>query len=715
MRKTYYHFPYLPNRLQGLGDLAYNFWFSWHSEALWLFQNLDRKLWDDVHHNPVRLLHEIDPQRLDDVAKDDDFLNRYDKVVSAYTRYMKNTNTWFSKSYPDHKNSIIAYFSMEFGIHECLPIYSGGLGVLAGDHLKSASDLGIPLVAVGLLYRKSYFTQFISLNGNQQTLYLYNDFSTMPIQLVRGKNGNVLIVRINLDHRTIATRVWQVQIGRISLYLLDTDFQENLADDRKITERLYVDDRDIRLLQEILLGIGGVAVLHVMGILPTVYHMNEGHSAFLALERIKRKLKLGMSLEEAEKKVRSSTVFTTHTPVPAGNEVFDCERVEQFLKTYWESIGMSKEWFFKLAQETNATPADTFNMTILALRLAEYANGVSQLHGAVARRMWQGLWPNCPVNDVPITSITNGIHTRTWMADQMKNLLDRYLGSGWRYELTNTELWNTIYKIPDEKIWEVHQELKLLLIEEIRRRLVKQREQNGESKEAIAEVERIVDPEVLTIGFARRFASYKRPTLLFHDRERLKRILSRGDFPVQIVFAGKAHPANQPGKALIQQINGESRNPEFGNRIVFVKNYDMAFANRLVSGVDVWLNTPRRPYEASGTSGMKVAVNGGLNLSIPDGWWPEGYNGKNGWTIGEDKEYYNEFEQDEADSQSLYEILEEKVVPLFYDRDESGLPRRWIQWMKESMRSLIPQFNTHRMLYEYVKKMYVPAMNEEIQ
>ncbi len=705
-----HHFPYLPDRLIRLGDLAYNLWFSWHSEAVWLFQYLDPILWEDVYRNPVRLLHEMDSQRLDEVSEDKNYIEKYDNTIKAFDHYLTDENTWFHQNYPDKKFSQIAYFSMEFGVHESLPIYSGGLGILAGDHLKSASDLGIPLVAVGLLYREAYFTQFISQSGHQQALFVHNDFSDMAVVPVQDENGENLIIHLQLDHHSIAARVWQAQVGRIPLFLLDTDFPENPPEDRKITERLYVSDRDLRLLQEILLGIGGVKTLHTLRIEPDVWHMNEGHCVFLTLECLRIKLQSGLPLVDAEEQVKKTSIFTTHTPIAAGNEVFDANRVKNYLGSYWKSMDLSIDKMVQLAQPPSPHDPNAFNMTILALRFSQHTNGVSELHGQVAKRMWHHLWPDRSVDEVPIGAITNGIHARTWMRSQIKNLFDKHLGSQWRYELANPVFWKKVYKIPDKALWDVHQVCKELLLKDVRKRLVQQRERNGESSEATAEVNTILSPDILTIGFARRFAPYKRATLPFRNIQWLKNILKNDSYPVQMIYAGKAHPANQPGKELILEIYRESRNPEFGNRIVFVEDYDIALARRLVSGVDVWMNLPRRPLEASGTSGMKAAVNGILNLSVLDGWWKEGYNGQNGWAVGEDREFYNEVEQDEVDSQSLYRLLEGEIVPLYYTRDENGLPREWIGKMKNSMESNIPRFNTHRMLQEYVEKMYLPAI-----
>jgi glycogen phosphorylase len=710
MKTEQLSFPSLPYRIRRLADVACNLWFSWHSHALWLFQSLDPKLWDDVSHNPVRLLFEIDSQRLEEVTADPEYIKQYDTVISAFDHYMSDKETWFTRQYPKLQNRLIAYFSMEFGIHECLPIYSGGLGMLAGDHLKSASDLGLPLIGMSLLYRESYFTQFITAQGEQQVLFIHNTYSDLPVMPVKDENGEQRIVRVNMDHRSLAARLWQSQVGRVKLFLMDTDFQENTTENRKITQRLYVGDRDLRLLQEILLGIGGVIAIRSMGLKPDVYHMNEGHCAFLGIERIADLMAGGETFEKARQKVKASTVFTTHTPVPAGNEVFNTGRVETYLNSYLEAKRIPVESFFDLVRCGVDQDPNAFNMTALSLRLADHSNAVSQIHGEVSRLMWHGAWPDRTLEEVPITAITNGIHTRTWMSSWFKNMLDAHLKPKWRYELTNPKFWEAITKIPDEIIWRAHQELKQILILEIRKRLVSQRERNGESREAIAEAETLLNPKWLTMGVARRVALYKRATLLFTNRDWLKSLVGRDDRPIQIIFAGKAHPADQPGRALIREIYSESRNPDYKGRIVFVENYDMSFARRLVSGVDVWLNTPRRTMEASGTSGMKVAVNGGLNLSVLDGWWCEGYNGRNGWPVGEDKKYYNESEENNADAYAIYRILEDQIMPMFYERDPKDLPKRWIEMMKESMKSIIPQYNTNRMIIEYMTQMYEPAL-----
>ncbi len=706
------HFPYLPERLNRLGDLAYNLWFSWNTDAINLFRKLDRKIWRNFMHNPVRLLHEMDPLRLNHLSENPSFLEMYDNVVDKFDRYMSDKDTWYNRTYPEHKNKNIAYLSMEFGFHESMPIYSGGLGILAGDHLKTASDMGIPMIGIGLLYRVSYFTQFITRQGDQQAVYQYNDFSSLGAQLVKDQNGNTLTIHIPMDHRNLAARVWIVQVGRIPLYLLDTDFPENSNEDRKITERLYVADRDNRLLQEMLLGMGGVLALKTLGIEPAVWHMNEGHSGFLTVERI-RQLKPQIPLNESVEIVKKSNVFTTHTPVPAGNETFESDRIEKWMSEILKSMNISRKDFFSLGHFPKQHENDPFNMTIFALKTSRTANGVSRLHGEVARKMWKELWPDLSENNVPITSITNGVHPHTWMTNQIQKLFDEELGKNWRDNLLDKKFWKGIESIPGRKLWDTHIELKTLLIEKVRGRAAAQRERNGESHAFIRQADNLFNPDYLTIGFARRFAPYKRASLLMRDIGRLQRMLCNPERPVQIIFAGKAHPADEEGKGLIRYIYEICGRPEFQNNMILVENYDMILSRRLISGVDVWLNTPRRPMEASGTSGMKVAFNGGLNFSILDGWWCEGYKPESGWAIGKNQDYSDYNHQDHEDAESLYHLLENEIIPAYYNRDKNDIPVKWIEMMKSSMADLIPRFNTYSMLEEYIKILYNPCLAEQ--
>lgn len=708
MKASKVHLFNLPERIARLEDLAGNLWFSWNPDALALLRSLDAKLWEDFDHNPVRVLRDLDPQRLVDLAADKAFLSQYDAVIAAFDAYMGDTAPWFTRTHAEAKDKTLAYFSMEFGFHECIRIYSGGLGILAGDHLKTASDMGLPMVGVGLLYRVAYFTQFITRHGDQQAVYRSVDYSNMAMQLVKDADGDTLTVRLPVGDRMVAARVWQVKVGRIPLYLLDTDFPQNTVEDRRITERLYVGDRDLRLIQEMILGIGGVMLLEALNINPAVWHMNEGHSGLLTLERIRSLMGRGQAYEAAFEQVRKSNIFTTHTPVPAGNETFEVQRLDRLMSTYLKEMGLDRSRFLKLGHTEQQQESDPYNLTVLALKTSHLANGVSQLHGDVAREMWQSLWPERAVKDVPIGAITNGVHLDTWMTTQVQHMLTTHLSADWKQHVNDAEFWKGLQRVSPEALWNTHRTLKKAFIKEMRRRIAKQRERNGESHESICEAWTLFDPEVLTIGFARRFAPYKRATLMFKDMDRFRAILNNTDRPVQIVIAGKAHPADVNGQGLIRSIYEISRQPEFANRLTLIENYDMILSRRMVSGVDVWLNTPRRPLEASGTSGMKVALNGGLNMSILDGWWCEGYDPAFGWAIGEEKNYTDNAQQDWEDAQSFYHLLETEVIPAYYQRDASGLPLAWIQRMKDSMAALIPQFNTNRMLEEYIDQMYLP-------
>jgi len=704
------HFSNLPKRIERLGDLAGNLWFSWNPDALALLKTLDIKLWEDFDHNPVRVIRDLDPQRLEDLAADEAFLAQFDAVMAAFDAYMEDPSPWFSETHPGAKDKPMAYFSMEFGFHECIRIYSGGLGILAGDHLKTASDMGLPMVGVGLLYRVAYFTQFITRHGDQQAVYRSVDYANMAMRLVRDDHGKTLTVRLPIGTRTVAARVWQVQVGRVPLYLLDTDFPENTLEDRRITERLYVGDRDLRLAQEMILGIGGALALEALGITPAVWHLNEGHSALLIFERLRVMMAGGMHSDAAMAAIQKSTVFTTHTPVPAGNETFEVERMDRLMSSYLNTLNLDRTAFLNLGHANQHQESDPYNLTILALKASHLANGVSQLHGEVAREMWQKLWPEKAVKEVPIGAITNGVHLDTWMTTEVQRLLTDELSRDWKQHVNDTEFWKGLEAVSPKALWTTHMTLKKAFIREVRRRAVIQRERNGEDRTSLCTAQTLFDPDVLTIGFARRFAPYKRATLMFKDMHRLRSMLTHSERPVQIVIAGKAHPADVNGQGLIREIYKLSRQPEFSGRLVLVENYDMILSRRMVSGVDVWLNTPRRPLEASGTSGMKVALNGGLNLSILDGWWCEGYDAAYGWAIGEEKEYADGDQQDWEDAQSLYHLLESEVIPAYYSRDDSGLPGEWIEKMKGSMAALIPQFNTNRMLEEYIAQMYLPSL-----
>ncbi len=704
--------PSLPDELAALQRIAYNLCWSWEPEAIELFKRLDPELWKDTRHNPVEMLGILQQTTLEALQSDEGFMSHLAQVDEKLTDYL-SAKTWFDRRYNGNKPMRIAYFSMEFGLHESLPIYSGGLGILAGDHLKSASDLGIPLVGVGLLYRQGYFRQYLNIEGWQQEFYPENDFYNLPLRLERDATGAPLTFDIDMASQRVKVHIWKVQVGRVPLYLLDTNLEENAPEDREITTRLYGGDQDMRIRQEILLGIGGVRALRLLGIEPNVCHMNEGHAAFLALERIRllmeeRKLRFN----EAREAVRAGNVFTTHTPVEAGIDHFAADLLEKFLGRYYRSLGISREEFLGLGRQNPRNSHETFCMAVLALRLADHVNGVSQLHGEVSRKMWRNLWPDLPEEHLPLTSITNGVHIKTWISSEMAGLLIRYLGTRWLDDAADSATWRRVSRIPDAELWRTHRRGRERLVDYARKRLKDQLKQVGATAKEIAVADEVLDPDILTIGFARRFATYKRGTLLLRDIERLARLLNDPTRPVQIIFAGKAHPADHQGKELIRQIVQLSHQEQFRHRIVFLEDYDMAVARHLVQGVDVWLNTPRRPMEASGTSGMKVAFNGGLNMSILDGWWCEGYKGNNGWAIGRGEVYDDMEYQNEVEGRAIYDLLEKEIIPLFYDRGVDGIPRGWISCMKASLQSLCPVFSTDRMVQEYTELFYMPSFDQ---
>ncbi|MEB3188224.1 MAG: alpha-glucan family phosphorylase [bacterium] len=702
-------FPSLPAPLNRLERLAHNLMWAWAPDTQALFRDIAPEIWDRVQRNPVKLLCEVPQSRLDELAVDPVFLARYQAVLTAFDAYMDAQDTWFRKSHPDHDGRPVAYFSAEFGLHESLPIYSGGLGILAGDHCKSASDIGLPFVGVGLLYNQGYFRQQLSTEGRQEAMYDKLNFNELPIEPALGPDGEPVFIHVSLPGRRVWAKVWQVRVGRVSLYLLDTDIDRNSQDDRRFSAQLYGGDHDMRIAQEIILGIGGVRALRALGIEPAIWHMNEGHSAFLGLERI-RELVQGheLSFYHAIEAVAASSVFTTHTPVPAGNDAFSFEMMERYFRGMWSELRCSREEFLELARQDRIGGPALFSMTVLALRLSRRANGVSKLHGEVSRDLWKNLWPGVPVHEVPITSITNGIHPDTWLAPDLARLFDERSPS-WREDLMAARPMEGVPAVPAEAYWQVRRELKVKMIAHVRDRVRKMRLRHGEGAARVAEVDSLLDPDTLTIGFARRFATYKRATMLFRDLERLKAIVLNSERPVQVIFAGKSHPADEPGKKFIQAIHEFTRVEGLSHRIVLVEDYDMHLARDLVRGVDVWLNNPRRPLEASGTSGQKAALNGVLNFSVLDGWWCEGYNGKNGWSIGEEREFRSHDDQDDADSMSLYHTLESEIVPMYYDRDASGLSARWVAASLEAIRSCGTLFSTHRMVQDYTNFLYVPA------
>lgn len=698
----------LPRRINRLGELAYNLWWTWNPPAQRLFNRIDNALWEQLNHNPLVFLRQVGRVEINAAVQTPYYLELYDQVFANFDAYMQSENTWCDRTYGTCKQNTIAYFSMEFGLHETLPIYSGGLGVLAGDHLKEASDLGLPLVGLGLMYAEGYFSQRISEDGWQEAINQPLNFDELPVLPILDSHGERLKISVDFPDRLVNACIWELRVGRVPLYLLDTNLEENSPNDRKLTARLYWSDIDLRIAQEILLGIGGVRALRALGYQPSVWHMNEGHAAFLILERARELVAQGLSFEEALQQTRGNNVFTTHTPVPAGNDEFPLWLIDKNLSNYWRELGIQRDQFVGLARSQQAW-GETFSMPVLALRHSEGRNAVSELHGRVSRRMWQTLWPDLDVEDVPIISITNGVHTFTWLARRMLLLFDKYLGEDWLEHLDDPLIWNKVEQIPNEELWSVRMHLKRKLVfyalERTRQRWMKG---GYHPVQAIASGT-MLDPYVLTIGFARRFATYKRANLIFSDLDRLLKLVNQPNRPVQIIFAGKAHPADEPGKLLIQEVYRIVKKAEFGGRLVFLEDYDINLARYLVQGVDVWMNNPRRPNEASGTSGMKAALNGVLNFSVLDGWWREAYNGSNGWAIGEDADL-DASVQDEADAASLYDVLEKEIIPLYYDnRNAENLPHRWVERIKESLRTIAPQFSTRRMVKEYMDRLYLPA------
>ena len=708
--RTFTIIPSLPAPLEPLRELAYNLRWAWSHETIELFRRLDSDLWETTHHNPVLMLGIIDQGQLAAAATDVGFLAHLDRVSQNLTAYMTSESDWFRRVHGVADGPLFAYFSAEFGLTECLSIFAGGLGVLAGDHLKSASDLGVPLVGVGLLYQQGYLRQYLNEAGWQQEIYEDNDFHNLPLTRERHPDGTPLSVEVGYPGRNVTAQVWRVQVGRTFLYLLDTNIPANRPEDRDITYQLYGGDLEMRIKQEIMLGIGGYRALEALGLKPTVCHINEGHAAFLALERVRRLMETHtITFAEAREAVLAGTVFTTHTPVAAGHDYFPPDLMDRYFAGYARSLGLSFDDFLALGRQNPNNRSESFCMTVLALRMAGRSNGVARLHGQVSRRMWQGLWPGVPEEEVPIVHITNGVHFQSWISRDMKELYDRYVGPRWREEPADQSVWLRAERIAAEELWRTHERRRERLVAFARRRLRLQLERRGASQTQIEAADEVLDPEALTIGFARRFAPYKRATLLLRDAERLARILNEPDRPVQVIYAGKAHPRNDPGKELLRQIVDLARQERFRRRIVFLEDYDMSVARYLVQGADVWLNTPLRPREASGTSGMKATANAVLNLSILDGWWDEAYQPEVGWAIGRGETYDDREYQDQVEAEALYDLLERDVVPLFYDRGVNGLPRRWIARMKDSIGNLCYFFNTHRMVQEYTERFYLPG------
>lgn len=705
--------PQLPKRIGKLSEIANNLWWSWNTEFLRLFKIIDRDLWETCEKNPVKFLKRVSQDRLEAVVENTDFLREYDRLAKEFDDYITSKNTWFSNKYPENKKDLIAYFSAEYGLDQTIPIYSGGLGILSGDHLKSASDLGIPLVAVGLLYKNGYFHQKIDENGEQETEYNNIELSNLPINPVKDENGEELKIYVKFEKRKVYLKVWQINVGRIKLYLLDSDIDENTPKDREVTLHLYGGDQEMRIKQEIILGMGGTNLLtRALGLNPTVYHMNEGHSAFLILELIKNIIKeKKVSFEVAKDIASSKTVFTTHTPVPAGNDIFPIGLVEKYFKEFWPRLGLDREEFLKLGMKPCTELEPGFNMGIFALKVAGKKNGVSKLHGAVSRELFGDVWPEIAANESPITYVTNGIHTCSWLAPSLKELYNKYLIPYWQDNIYKDEVWENINNIPNQELWGIHQKRKQKLFDIVKENTTNRLRKSGYSYEEINEITSKLNPNALTIGFARRFATYKRATLIFKDLERITQILNNADRPVQLIFAGKAHPADKEGQDLIKRIHEISMMPQFKGKIFLLENYNIAMSRYLVSGVDVWLNNPRRPMEASGTSGQKASVNGVINFSVLDGWWAEGYNQENGWTIGTNAEFTSYEEQDIADSQSMYRTLEEKIIPTYYEKDENGISEKWMKIMKNSITSTGGKYSTSRMLVDYTNKLYIPLCN----
>jgi starch phosphorylase len=706
--------PNLPQPISRLLELAYNLRWSWDPDTRLLFRRLDRDLWEDkTVHNPVMFLGSIDQKRLDDACEDPGFMSHYRRVCDAFDAYMKPQATWYGAHYGSAKKQpLIAYFSMEFGLTECLQNYSGGLGVLSGDHLKSASDLNIPLVGVGLLYQEGYFRQYLNADGYQQELYPINDYSNQPVMLVRDADGVPLRISVELPGRLLYAQIYRLQVGRIPLFLLDTNISENTREeDRNLTDRLYGGDRRTRIRQEILMGIGGIRALEALGMRPDICHMNEGHSAFLALERIRQFMhEHKTDFDEAMNITSLSNLFTTHTPVPAGLERFGFDLIDEHFTEYYKALGLTRDQFIDLGRE-NMGSYELFSMAVMAVKMSAASNGVARLHGEVSRRMWQWMYPNYPVSDVPISSVTNGIHVQTWISRDIGLLLDRYLDPSWRTEDYREDIWNEIDQVPDAELWRMHEYRRERLVLFSRNRLALQLRRRGASQNEISHAQEVLKPDALTIGFARRFATYKRATMLFRDPQRLLNLMTQPERPVQFVFAGKAHPHDEAGKEFIRQITNLARQPIFRDHLVFIEDYDMLVARYLVQGVDVWLNNPRRPHEASGTSGMKVIYNGGLNCSILDGWWAEGYSPEVGWAIGNGEEYPDSDaeRQDYVESEALYNVLEHDIIPMFYERTTDNVPRGWMRKVKNGYKTLAPFYNTGRMVMEYTDNFYMPC------
>jgi starch phosphorylase len=708
--------PELPESLKCLEELAYNLYGTWDHEIIDVFRRLDVDLWEETYHNPALMLGAIKQETLEARAKDESFIAYMERVYQKYKHHMSQ-NTWFQKHYGNDKEvstSSIAYFSAEFGLTECLPLYSGGLGVLAGDHLKSASELGLPLVGVGLAYQKGYFQQYLNMDGWQQETYPVNDFYNLPLRKCFDNDGNPIIIGVELPGRTVKAQIWRAQVGRVPLYLLDTNIPENSKKDQDLTDYLYGGDHETRIQQEILLGIGGLRALRALGINPTIFHINEGHSGFLSLEKIRMYMKEnGLSFREAIELARASNIFTTHTPVPAGIDIFPVMLMDKYFSQYYDGLGISRDEFLALGRKNQFDRFEDFNMAVFSIRLSSYTNGVSKLHGDVSRKMWQSIWPEVPEEEIPISSITNGTFPQAWVSRDMVDLFNRYLGTNWTDNLARQDTWIRIDSVPSEELWRTHERRRERLVAFARKKLHEQLAQRGATLSEVAQADEVLDPKALTIGFARRFATYKRATLILRDLERLDKILNDKDRPVQIIFAGKAHPHDSKGKELIKEIVQIAKRPNFRRNIVFLENYDMNVARYLVQGVDIWLNNPKRPQEASGTSGMKACFNGALNCSVLDGWWDEAFVPGIGWAIGQGEVYEDKEYQDSVESNTMYDLLEKEIVPTFYDRTVVGLPKKWVDMIKLNMKAVCPYFNTNRMVQEYTDLFYATLIRRK--
>jgi glycogen phosphorylase len=693
-----------------LWSLARNMWWSWDHDCIGLFRDLNPVRWRQLNQNPITLLGEIPLEELERRATELVLHGRINYVFRRQQEYLNADRTWGAVNAGVLRTRPVAYFSAEFGLHESLPIYSGGLGVLAGDHIKSASDLDIPLVGVGLFYGQGYFLQRLDQNGWQREEYLQTDVHQLPMQPAIGENGEPVIIRIDTRSGSIRAKVWRLKVGRCDLLLLDSNVQGNAPEDRELTSRLYGGDGRTRIRQELLLGVGGYRALKAMGISPGVLHLNEGHSAFALFEAVRSRMEEeGIDFNAAARQIPREVIFTTHTPVPAGHDRFSPELIEEHLGPLREQLGLSPENLMGFGRERSTDFQEQFCMTVLGLKLSRRANAVSSLHGEVSRAMWWGLFPGKPEDAVPIGHITNGVHVPSWLAPQMCRLYDRHLGVGWQASSGKASTWEEIDDIDDGELWETHLSLKSQLLDFVRRRACEQAERRGESPETLARLNKVLSPDALTIGFARRFATYKRANLLLSDLKRLAGMVNDPKRPVQFVFAGKAHPHDVPGKTVLQQIAQMMRNQELGDKFVFIEDYDINVGRHLVQGVDVWLNNPRRPLEASGTSGQKVVLNGGLNLSVLDGWWAEAYDGLNGFAIGTGRTHSSMEVHDSRDSEDLLSVLRDEVIPLYYSRDRDGLPRGWIKRMKRTIRTLGWRFNADRMVMDYTSKCYIPA------